>query len=156
MPEKILNILKKSKSQQRVSDILEQEVLDITKIQTVEDLNSVDFSKYVNQQYLSWVRHITDPISSKELDRICDLSRKVESKIRLSWSMGELYYSVRALPQIKILKQMPLFNNEIFGSPRKFKVIPITCLDENRCIPKNCDAIPKGKNCIHYNKGECI
>jgi hypothetical protein len=26
-----------------------QEILDITKIQTVEDLNSIDFSKYVNQ-----------------------------------------------------------------------------------------------------------
>lgn len=125
MPEKILNILKKSKSQQRVSNILEQEVLDITRIQTVKDLNSVDFSKYVSQQHLSWVRHITSPISSKELDRICDLSEKSGSKIQLGWLMGELYYKTRALPQIKMLKQMPLFNDEIFGPPGKFKVIPI-------------------------------
>lgn len=84
-----------------------QEILDVTKIQTVEDLNATDFSKYMDQQHLSWVRHITNPVSSKDLDRVCNLSEEVESKVILSWSMGELFYKVRPLPQIKVLKQIP-------------------------------------------------
>ena len=102
-----------------------QETLDITKIQTVEDLNAIDFSKYVNQQHLSWVKHITNPISSKDLDRICNLSEGVGSKVTLGWTMGELFYKARPLPQVKVLKQMSLFNDKIFGPPKKFKVISV-------------------------------
>lgn len=102
-----------------------QEILDITKIRTVEDLNSIDFNKYTNDGDLSWVRHINDPVMQSDLSRICDLSTKVGSKVTLGWSMGELFYKIRALPQIKALKQVPLFNDEIFGPPKKFKVIPI-------------------------------
>jgi len=93
-----------------------QKVLDITKIQTVEDLNSVNFDEYTDtEQHPSWVRYINDPVSQKDLDRICDLSEEVGSNVQLGCSMGELYYKVRPLPQIKVLEQTPLFDNKLFS-----------------------------------------
>lgn len=85
-----------------------QKRLDITKIKTVEELNSIDFSKYADKRYLSWVRHIVSPVTSKALNEICDLSTKVGSMVDLGWSMGELHYRDKVLPQIKPLKQMAL------------------------------------------------
>lgn len=102
-----------------------QETLDITKVKTVEDLNSVDFNKYADKRFSEWVRHINYPVKQKDLYRVCDLSTKTGSKVILGWSMGELFYKVRILPSIKPLKQMLLFNDEIFGPPGKVKVIPI-------------------------------
>lgn len=87
--------------------------LDITKIQTIKDLNSTNFSKYVDKPHSSWVRYINMPVSTKDLDRVCDLSEKVGSKVTLGWSMGDLYYKMRALPQVKVLKQSTLFKEEI-------------------------------------------
>lgn len=82
-----------------------RECLNIAKIQTIEDLNSVDFSKYTDTNFLSWVRYTMLPIKTESLNKICKLSTEEGSKIRLSWLMGELFYKKRALPQIKILKQ---------------------------------------------------
>ena len=87
---------------------LEQERLDITKIKTVEELNSIDFSKYADKRYLSWVRFIESPVSSKALNEICDLSEKEGSMVDLGWTMGELHYRDKVLHQIKPLKQMIL------------------------------------------------
>ncbi len=84
--------------------------LDITKIKTVEDLNSVNFSEYVDKHFLMWVRYIVFPIKTESLNRICELSTKEGSKVTLGWSMGELYYKTLAIPQIKKLKQMTFPN----------------------------------------------
>ncbi len=73
-----------------------REILDITKLQTVEDLNSTDFSKYADGTFPSWVRHINDPVAQEDLDRICKLTHQEGSKVKLSWHWGELYYKVRA------------------------------------------------------------
>ena len=86
----------------------EQKRLDITKIKTVEELNSIDFSKYADKRSQSWVRYIVSPVTSKALNEICDLSEKEGATVKLGWTMGELYYNNRSLPQIKPLKQMPL------------------------------------------------
>lgn len=83
----------------------EQKRLDITKIRTVEDLNSTDFSKYADERFASWVRYIVLPVKTESLNKICKLSTEEGAKINLGWSMGELYYKKRALPQVKILKQ---------------------------------------------------
>ena len=85
-----------------------REILDITKLRTVEDLNSTDFSKYAEETHPSWVRHINSPVAQDDLDRICDLSEEEGCKVQLGWIMGELYYKVRALPQVKKLRQMAL------------------------------------------------
>ncbi len=82
-----------------------REILDITKIQTLEDLNSTDFKKYACNQFKSWVRYINDPVAQNDLDRICELAHEEGSKIKLGWSMGELYYKERALPQVKKMEQ---------------------------------------------------
>ena len=82
-----------------------RERLNVAKIQTIEDLNSVDFNKYTDTNFLSWVRYIVLPIKTKSLNKICKLSTEEGSKVRLSWLMGELYYKKRALPQIKVLRQ---------------------------------------------------
>jgi len=74
-----------------------QERLDITKIKTVDDLNSVNFSKYADKQYESWVRHIVLPVTTKALNEICDLSTKEGSMVNLGWSMGEIFYSNKVL-----------------------------------------------------------
>ena len=70
-----------------------KKLLDITKIKTVDDLNSTDFSKYVDKPSSSWIRHIVYPVASKVLDSLCKLSTKKESTVNLGWSMGDLYYS---------------------------------------------------------------
>ena len=85
-----------------------REILDITKIQTLEDLNSTDFKKYSCGQFESWVRYINDPVAQDDLDRICELAHEEGSKVKLGWSMGELYYKKRALPQIKKVEQIAL------------------------------------------------
>lgn len=85
-----------------------QERLDITKIKTVEELNSIDFSKYADKRYQSWVRYIVSPVTSMALNDICNLSEKEGATVDLGWTMGELYYNNRALPQIKPFKQMVL------------------------------------------------
>ena len=109
-----------------------QEILDITKIRTVEDLNAIDFSKYVDKQFPILVKHIIYPNTSEQLNKICKLSNEVGSKVWLRWSInncwltGDLYYRIRALPQIKALRQMPLFDDEIFGAPKKFKPVMVT------------------------------
>lgn len=92
-----------------------QKILDITKIRTIEDLNSTKFSEYIDSKHKSWVRHINNPVAQDDLNRVCNLSDEVGAKINLGWSMGELFYNVRALPQIKALKQVPLFDDKIFG-----------------------------------------
>lgn len=86
----------------------EQERLDITKIKTVEELNSIDFSKYADKRHPSWARYIVSPVTSKALNEICDLSTKEGSMVDLGWTMGELHYRDKVLPQIKPLKQMTL------------------------------------------------
>ena len=92
--------------------MLEKAILDITKIRTVEDLNSVDFSKYADDRFLTWVRHINSPVTSNDLDRVSDLSEEVGAKVILGWTLGELYYKVRALPQIKRFSQTFLLNDK--------------------------------------------
>lgn len=86
-----------------------REILDITKIQTLEDLNSTDFKKYECDQHEAWVRHINNPVAQDDLNRICDLSEEEGAKVQLGWTMGELYYRIRVLPQVKKLKQVALF-----------------------------------------------
>ena len=70
-----------------------QERLDITEIKTIEDINSTDFSKYVDRQESSWVRYLVYPVASKVLDSLCKLSAEEGSMVDLGWSMGDLYYS---------------------------------------------------------------
>lgn len=78
---------------EKIKDLTEKTaILDITKIRTVEDINSTDFSKYADEPYPSWIKLISAPTSSDDLDRICALSEQPESKVNLSWEMGELYY----------------------------------------------------------------
>ncbi len=83
-------------------------LLDISSLKTVEDLNNTDFSKYACKRHKSWVRHINNPVAQDDLNRICDLSEEEGAKVQLGWTMGELYYRVRALPQIKVPKQIML------------------------------------------------
>ena len=85
-----------------------QERLDITKVKTVEELNSIDFSKYADKRFKSWVRHIVYPVSSEALDEICALSAKEGSMLYFCWAMGDLYYKNKVLPEIKPFKQMTL------------------------------------------------
>ena len=85
-----------------------REILDITKTQTLEDLNLIDFEKYSEDKFKSWVRYINDPTAQDDLNRICKLSQKEGSKVKLGWSMGELYYKERALPQVKKMEQTAL------------------------------------------------
>lgn len=78
---------------EKIESLVEKtNMLDITKIRTVEDINSTDFSKYADTKHLVWVRCINTPVSSGDLSRICALSRQPGSKIKLNWSMGELFY----------------------------------------------------------------
>ncbi len=85
-------------------------LLDISNLKTVEDLNSTDFSKYACKEFKNYVRHINNPVAQDDLERICDLAHQEGSKVKLNWRMGELYYKVRALPQIKKLRQEVLPN----------------------------------------------
>lgn len=87
---------------------MEQKRLDISKVKTVEELNSINFGEYADKQYKSWIRFIVFPITTKALNEICKLSTKEGSMVNLGWSMGDLYYKKRVLPQIKPLKQMTL------------------------------------------------
>jgi len=67
------------------------ELLDITTLKTVEDINAADFSKFADDKYKTWVRHIVYPVRQKELDRVCELATKSD-KIGLKWSMGDLFF----------------------------------------------------------------
>ena len=87
---------------------MEQKCLDITKIKTVKELNSIDFSKYVDKQSSPWVKYVKSPVPSKALDAICNLSTKEGSMVTLGWSMGDLFYKELFLPQTRPLKQMTL------------------------------------------------
>ena len=87
---------------------MERELLDLRTLKTVEDIDNTDFSKFADERFKSWVRHIVYPVAQDDLNRVCNLSMEEGCKIGLSWSMGDLYYRDRALPQIKVPKQASL------------------------------------------------
>ena len=68
------------------------ERLNLATIQTPEDVDKTDWSKYAtNKDFKSWVKSILYPVSQDILDRVCELAKK-SNNIRLSNSMGSLYY----------------------------------------------------------------
>jgi len=71
---------------------MEKERLDIKTLKTVEDLNSVNFSQFANDQFKNWVKYIVYPVSTNDLNRLCELAESRSCKVRLWWSMGDLYY----------------------------------------------------------------
>ena len=75
--------------------------LDIIKIRTVEDLNSIDFSKYASKLHKSWVKHIQYPVDSKELSRVCNLSDEKNAKTGLCWRGGELFYHKKVVNKVE-------------------------------------------------------
>lgn len=89
-----------------------QERLDVTKIDTVEKLNSTDFSKYIDKHDESWIRYIIFPVSTVALNKICELSTQEGSMFNLGWTMGDLFYKKKALPNTRPFKQRMLPNQE--------------------------------------------
>lgn len=71
-----------------------QERLDIAKLQSVEDLEAVNWSQYFcgvhNNGIDGWLKHIKYPVLSEDLNRVCKLAAKCK-RIRLSHGMGELF-----------------------------------------------------------------
>jgi len=66
-----------------------REILDIVKIKTVEQLESVPWKRYLHDH--SWLKHIKYPLSQKEMTRVCLLSEQSD-KVRLRNSMGDMYF----------------------------------------------------------------
>ncbi len=70
------------------------ETLDLTKLQTVEELEGVNWALHFDKEHNNgtngWVRHIMSPVLQSELTRVCKLAQD-SNKLRLSNSMGELY-----------------------------------------------------------------
>lgn len=68
--------------------------LDLTALNTVEDLDAVKWSDYFGSEHNNgingWVKSIKYPVKQDDLNRICELSQR-SNKIRLSWNMGELF-----------------------------------------------------------------
>jgi 1,4-dihydroxy-2-naphthoate octaprenyltransferase len=71
---------------------MERDILNTKTLQTVEDLNNTDFSKFTDGRFKSWVRYILYPVAQAELDRVVDLSAEEGSEVKLGDSMGDLYY----------------------------------------------------------------
>jgi len=88
---------------------MEQEKLDITTIKTIEDINNTDFEKYSSEQFSNWLKHIVYPVSQDDLNRVNELSFQPGCEVELTWSMGDLYWRKRALPEIKVPKQIAMF-----------------------------------------------
>lgn len=65
--------------------------LDISLIKSIKDLNTINFSKYLDNSHKDWIRNIKYPVSQDDLNRVCNLSENLESKILLYNSMGELF-----------------------------------------------------------------
>lgn len=78
-------------------------ILDITKIRTINDLNTLDLSKYTCYEHPSWIRYINKQEGSDDLSRICKLSTGVRSRLRLRLSMGELFF-VEKIKKKKVMK----------------------------------------------------
>jgi len=65
--------------------------LNIENIETVNQLNEIDWGKYTDYYHINWVRYIHYPVSYDALTNICVLSENKNSNVKLMWSMGELY-----------------------------------------------------------------
>lgn len=67
-------------------------MLDITTIQTVEELDSITLSNFADDLSHHWhLLNVRYPVRDQELNRICELSNQ-STKYRLCTSWGELYY----------------------------------------------------------------
>lgn len=77
---------------------MDRERLDITKLRTVEDIDTVNYPDFFgdahNDGVNGWVKFIQSPVSQRDLDRICELSTKSE-KVKLGNNMGELFMGRR-------------------------------------------------------------
>ena len=73
-------------------------MLDIAKITTLEELDDIAWEKYLEDK--SWLKFIKYPVSQRDLDRVCALSRESDTVI-LRNSMGDLYYYERKQSEMK-------------------------------------------------------
>lgn len=72
------------------------EQLDLENINTVEQINNVDWSIYCNvNEHPNWINLIKYPVSQDNLTIVCTLSQKDKSNISLFNSMGELFWEVK-------------------------------------------------------------
>lgn len=72
--------------------------LDITKLQTVEDIDTVNYPDFFgnvhNDGVDGWVKFIKSPVAQRDLDRVCELSTR-SKKIKLGNNMGALFVEKR-------------------------------------------------------------
>jgi hypothetical protein len=73
--------------------VAERERLDITKLKTVEDLNNTPWEDYAGEGSKQWVRYIKYPVAASELDRVNELSFEKGCNVKITWNMGDLYFS---------------------------------------------------------------
>jgi hypothetical protein len=73
--------------------VTERKRLDITKLKTIEDLNNTPWEDYLGDEYTQWVKYIVYPVAQSELDRVSEMSFEEGCNVKITWNMGELYFS---------------------------------------------------------------
>jgi hypothetical protein len=73
--------------------VTERKRLDITKLKTIEDLDNTPWEDYLGEGDKQWVKYIEYPVAQSELDRVSELSFEEGCNVKITWNMGELYFS---------------------------------------------------------------